>query len=166
MAVSTASKRLALDTNVLVDRANGEVFAKDFCEIFQDRNYSLEIPPTVIAELAYFQRRGNAAEQKAAEVALLSMIAWGLTPIALRDVEKSYKKNFIEIAKEAQLLPPKEINDLYILAETAIANIPALVTSDRALLNIDLVGLQIAFQDAGLPSVSPVHPARMIRALR
>ena len=101
MAVSTASKRLALDTNVLLDRANGEFFAKDFCETFQRRNYSLEIPPTVIAELAYFRRRGNAAEQKAAEIALFSMIDWGLTPIVLRDVEKSYKKNFIEIAKDA-----------------------------------------------------------------
>ena len=94
MAVSTASKRLALDTNVLLDRANGEFFAKDFCEIFQGRNYSLEIPQTVIAELAYFQRRGSATEQRAAEIALLSMIDWGLTPIVLRDVEKSYKQNF------------------------------------------------------------------------
>ena len=166
MAVSTANRRLALDTNVLIDRACGESFAKDFCELFQRRGYSLEIPPTVVAELVHFQQSGNAAERRATEIALLSILEWGLTPIVLRDVEKSWKTNFIEIALEAHLLPPKEINDLHILAETAIANIPALVTSDGPLLNADLVGLQIAFQDAGLPNVSPVHPGRMIQALR
>lgn len=86
------------------------------------------------------------------------MLDWGLTPIVLKDVEKSWKKNFIAIAQDAQLLPAREINDLHILAETAIANIPALVTSDAALLDVDLVGLQIACQDAGLANVSPVHP--------
>jgi hypothetical protein len=116
--------------------------------------------------LFHFQQSGNDAERRAAEIALLSMLDWGLTPIVLRDVEKSWKKNFIEIAQEAQLLPPKEINDLHVLAETAIANIPALVTSDGPLLKVDRVGLQIALQDAGLPNVSPVHPARMIQALR
>ena len=76
------------------------------------------------------------------------------------------KKNFISIAQNANLLPAKEINDLHILAETAIKEIPALVTSDGPLLNVDRVALQLVFQNAGLPGVTPVHPRRMLQALR
>jgi predicted nucleic acid-binding protein len=160
------SRRLALDTNVLFDRANEESFAKDFFAVFQRNSFSLEVPPTVIYELDYFRRKSKGVEQTAAETALRSVQKWGLTPLILTDVQKSYKKNFISIAQNANLLPAKEINDLHILAETAIKEIPALVTSDGPLLNVDRVALQLVFQNAGLPSVTPVHPRRMLQALR
>lgn len=160
------SKRLALDANILFDRANQEPFAKEFCEAFQRNGFSLEVPPTVIAELNYLQHNGTDEEQRAAKIALLSLLGWGLTPMVLTDIQKTYKKNFIAIAQDAELLPKKEINDLHILAETAIKEVPALVTSDGHLLKIDRVGLQLAFQNAGLPSVSPVHPAKMVETLR
>jgi hypothetical protein len=160
------SKRLALDANVLFDRANQEPFAKDFCDLFQKHGFSLEIPPTVIAELDYFRVNGTGEEQRAAQIALLSYLDWGLTPILLKDIQKTWKANFISIAQDRKLLPPKEIDDLHILAETSIAEIPALVTSDGPLLRVDRKELQLAFQDAGLPFVSPVHPQRMIQTLR
>lgn len=159
------SKRLALDTNVLLDRANGEVFAKSFCEQFQRYGFSLEVPPTVIAELDYFRSKGADEEQRLAEIALLSYLGWGLTPIILKDIQKTYKTNFIAIAQDAKILPAKEINDLHILAETSIAEIPALVTSDGPLLNVNRQELQLAFQGAGLAVVSPVNPQKMIDAL-
>ena len=82
----------------------------------------------------------------------------GLTPDRAKRRGKIVEnKYFIEIALEP-IFCLKEINDLHILAKTAIANIPALVTSDGPLLNADLVGLQIAFQDAGLPNVSAGSP--------
>ena len=65
------SKRLALDSNVLFDRGSGEPFAKSFCEHFQQYGFSLEAPPTVIAELDYFRSRGTDEEQRLAEIALL-----------------------------------------------------------------------------------------------
>ena len=53
-----------------------------------------------------------------------------------------------------------------IMAEAALADIPALVTSDTALLDADQDGLAVAFADGGLPVVRLVHPARMASALR
>src|SRR5260370_36966704 len=156
------SKRLALDTIVLFDRANQEPFAEEFCELFRRNGFSLEIPPTVIAELDYFRSSGIDEEQRAAEIALLAHLGWGLTPIILKDIQRMYKTNFISIAQNAEILPEREINDLHILAETSIAEIPALVTSDHPLLNINQQELQFAFQGAGLSPVSPVHPQRMI----
>ena len=160
------SKRLALDTNVLFDRANEESFARDFFRVFQESGFSLEVPPTVIEELDYFRENGDDDEQRASDIALKSLLIWGLTPIVLSDIQMTYKKNFVAIAQDAEVLPPKEINDLHILAESAIAEIPALVTSDGPLLNVNQRELQLAFQGAGLSPVTPVHPQRMLEALR
>ena len=65
------SKRLALDTNALLDRANEESSAESFSRVFQRYGFSLEVPPTIIAELAYFRVSGNDEEQRLSEIALL-----------------------------------------------------------------------------------------------
>lgn len=44
-------KQLALDTNVLLDLAEGADFAHDFKETFQGKGYVLRLPPMVVAEL-------------------------------------------------------------------------------------------------------------------
>src|SRR5216684_7045793 len=108
------SKRLALDTNVLLDRADNAPFAIDFCEEFQKNQFSLEVPPTVIAELDHFRTKGNDEEQRLAAIALSSLRSWGMTPIVLKDIEETYKDNFITIAQELGVLPAGEINDLHI----------------------------------------------------
>jgi len=139
-------KRLGLDTNVLIDRGLEKPFAVEFIDVFQKRGYSLEVPPTVIMELGYLKVNGEDRQKEGADKALQWMRAWGLSPVVLKDVEQSYKTNFITLAQEAGLLPPKEINDLHILAETAIAGIHGLVTSDTALLYIDQKGLNLTFE--------------------
>jgi hypothetical protein len=53
-----------------------------------------------------------------------------------------------------------------ILAETSFAGIPLLVTSDKHLLNIEGETLVLAFSEAELIPVHPVHPKRLLRALR
>ena len=161
-----ASKRLALDTNVLIDRANEAPFVKEFMAAFRGRGYSLEVPPTAIIELVHLRKIGTENERDLAALVLSSLLDWEITPLVLSDTEIMYKENFVAIAQEMRLLPPREVSDLHVLAETAIKEIPALVTSDRALLDIDRVALHLAFQNAGLASVSPVHPDRMLKALR
>ena len=64
------------------------------------------------------------------------------------------------------ILPNGEVNDARILADTAIAEIPMLVTSDVGILEADQIALSLAFEDAGLSVVHPVHPARLTRGLR
>ena len=46
-------KRLALDTNLLLDLANGLDFAHDFRAVFQAADYSLLAGPTVFRELGF-----------------------------------------------------------------------------------------------------------------
>ena len=84
----------------------------------------------------------------------------------LSEIERKSVLNFIHIVQDRELLPATEVHDIDIIAETALAGVPALVTSDTALLDADQDGLSVAFADGGLPVVRLVHPARMAKALR
>jgi len=67
---------------------------------------------------------------------------------------------------DSRLLPETEVNDGKILAQTSLAAIPLLVTSDRHLLDIEEEALLLAFNEADLTPVHPVHPKGLLRALR
>ena len=166
MADGRHSKRLAVDTNVLLDIAAGYAFAVRFKREFQDRNYAIYFTPSVAAELDYLSRKGNDEQIERASIALDNLISWGFTVIPLTDVQKRYKENFMELMRQRRILPDGEENDARILAETSIAEIPMLVTSDKGMLEADKIALSLAFEDAGLSQVHPVHPSKLTRALR
>jgi predicted nucleic acid-binding protein len=54
MAVQGQKKEFALDSNILFDLAAEKDFAHAFRECYQERGYSLRVPPTVIQELTYY----------------------------------------------------------------------------------------------------------------
>ena len=72
----------------------------------------------------------------------------------------------LDLAEALRLIPETEQNDGKILAQTSLAQIPLLATSDKHLLDIDEDALLLAFQEADLWSVHPVHPQRLLKALR
>ena len=59
MAARVPKKRLALDTNVLFDLANGQEMAHDFKEVFQSNGYTLVIAPTVVASCISWRTTGT-----------------------------------------------------------------------------------------------------------
>ena len=99
--------------------------------------------------------------------ALAALRGWDIQPLAeLGDLEYAIADHFVSRLNHARLLPDEEVNDGLILAETSLAQIPALVTSDAHLLNIDEPDLRLIFEECDLPSVTPVHPQRMLKAIR
>ena len=166
MAARTLPKRLALDTNVLLDRAAEEPFAISFIEGFQARGFDLRIPPTVQAELAFLAFSCRGEKQRLATIALQTLIVWKITPILLSDVEKDYRTNFVNFVHERGVIPVREEHDALILAEVSIARLNALVTSDAILLEAHAGELKRAFRDAGLDPIEVVHPAKLFKALR
>src|SRR5258708_181748 len=148
MADSLHNKRLSLDTNVLLDIAAKCDFAVGFKNTLQAMGYSLHCTPAVLAELNFFAKSESAKKRDLATEALGSLVLWDISPIALTDVQKSYRKNFMSIVEERSILPRGEFNDARILADTAISEIPVLVTSDTALLEADSKALGMAFNDA------------------
>lgn len=65
----------------------------------------------------------------------------------------------------ASLLPHDEQHDGIILAQSSLAKIPLLVTSDKHLLDVDQDALLLAFNDADLAPVHAAHPRRLLKAL-
>ena len=157
---------LALDTNLLLDLAGEKDFAHAFKEEFSRRGYSLLVPPTVVAELAFFASLRNAPQREIASVALEKIGVWKCQPFTLSSTHLAIAFRFAARLMDASLIPESEQNDGKILAQTSLAKIPLLVTSDKHLLDVDEDALLLAFNDADLLPVHPVHPKRLLKALR
>jgi hypothetical protein len=170
MAERGTNKRLALDANVLLDLAAGLVFAHVFCEDLRVRGYTLVLPPTAAEEIWLMHRNPLHPGRQLAAKALREMPRRGIGLLELKahlqPVAKSIGRGFAQRLIRANLLPPDEINDAMILAETALAEIPVLVTRDQHLLDIEEVDLLVCLQSADLPPVKPAHPRSLWRALR
>jgi predicted nucleic acid-binding protein len=156
-------KSLALDTNLLLDLAGEEDFAHEFKEEFSSRGYSLFVPPTVVAELSFFATLKEAPQREIANAALKNIGVWKCQPFTLSSTQLAIAIRFATRLMDDALIPETEQNDGKILAQTSLAEIPLLVTSDKHLLNIDDDALLLAFNEAELPPVHPVHPKRLLR---
>jgi len=150
----------------LLDLAGNKDFAHEFKEEFSSRGYSLLVPPIVVAELAFFASLKDAPQKEIANVALEKLGAWKCQPFALSSTQLAIAMRFAARLMDASLIPEHEQNDGKILAQTALARIPLLVTSDKHLLDIDEDALLLAFSEADLLPVHPSHPRRLLQALR
>src|SRR5439155_14713353 len=148
MAGSAQKKRLALDTNVLLDLAEPKDFAHEFRETFQNKDYSLFIAPTVVAELDALSLYGTAKQRRCGNLALGKLLSWGIKAFDLSSIAEHLAEQFAQRVIAAGLIPAEEMNDALILGQTSSAEIPLLVTSDKHLLNIDETHLKAAFDDA------------------
>ena len=160
-----AKKRLALDANVPLDLASETPGIVDFHAKFLSRGYELFLTPTALEEIHWLYENGEPDEKELASVALQNILAWEIHPVNLIPVGHALTERFSETLIKRKLLPEGECNDGMILAETSLLEIPALVTSDHHLLNIEESELRVACDDCGLGYVWPVHPIRMFRAL-
>jgi hypothetical protein len=163
MAERLQSKRLSVDTNVLLDMAAGYGFAVEFRTTLQRKGYSLHCVPGVLAELNALTKDDDKTMRERATTALENLILWDISPVHLTDVEKKYRENFMNFVAERGVLPAGEVNDARILADTAISNIPLLVTSDAGILDADEKELDRAFDDAGLIRVKVARPKGLLK---
>ena len=157
---------MGLDTNLLLDLAEGRDFAHEFRESFLDRGYELLVAPTVAAELNALSVYGGEPQKRFADLALRRLREWKCQPYPLSETNLAIADRFSARLSESNLIPVRELNDGRILDETSLANIPLLVTSDRHLLDIDEDALWLAFNEADLTPVHSVHPKRLLQALR
>ena len=166
MAARTQKKQLSLDANIVFDLAGRKDFAHDFRELFQSKGYGLVLPPTAVHELHLIFADGDSeAERELARTALINLKQWGIRPFDLDSVAEAVCEQFVRRLLRQRLIPEGEFNDGLILAETSLVEIPLLVTSDKHLLDIDEDALLLAFNEADLAPVHPVHPKRLLRVL-
>ena len=166
MAANGPRKQLALDTNVLFHLADRQDFAHAFREAFLEAGYGLRFPPTVLAELVAAELTGAARTRRLAALALSNVLKWQIRPFDLTSVEQAIAEQFARRLLGTGLLPSEEMNDAFILAETTVAGIPLLVSSDRHLLGVDHDELRRLSRQADLSPVQVAHPGRLLRAIR
>ena len=166
MAAPGTRKRLALDSNILIDLAAEVDYAHTFREEFQHRGYSLWLPPTVAHELLYASETKCDPDAALARSALAQLLDWQIFPIGLSSLDVGIAEIFSRSLICSGLLPPEEFNDGLIVAETSLAAIPVLVSSDRHLLDIPEDKLLVRLNDADLPPVRIAHPKRLTKAIR
>jgi hypothetical protein len=160
-------KQLSLDVNFVFDLAGEEDFAHDLLDVIRKKGYALILPPTAVHELHLIFTHGDTeAERELAREALTHLRQWGIRPFDLDSAAEAVCEQFVRGLVRQSMIPEDEFNDGMILAETSIEQIPLLVTSDKHLLDIDDDALLLAFNEADLAPVHPVHPKRLLRALR
>src|SRR5438552_14527821 len=130
MAAQGARKRLALDSNLLVDLAGEEDYAHTFREEFQHRGYSLWLPPTVAHELLHASETKSDPDATLAGSALAQLLDWHIFPLGLSSLDVGIAQVFARKLIHSRLLPPEEHNDALILAESSLGAVPVLVSSD------------------------------------
>lgn len=172
MAAVAPRKRLAVDSNLIFDLAGEEDFAHTFREVFQSLGYTLEVPPTVVQELAFMafwtlSARSMSAKPKddLARKGLESLLSWGLRPFDLLPAGHGIAEQFAHALHHKQLLPPEEFNDGLILAECSLGGVPLLVTSDHHLLDIAPEPLRLCFEGRDLMPVAVAHPKSLLHAV-
>lgn len=165
MAALEKKKPLAIDSNLLFDLAEKKDFALTFLEVAREKGYTLHLPPTVVQELAFAAFHKQGKEKELALMALQNIREWGIVPFDLVAVGHGITEQFARRLQELNLLPAEELNDGLILAETALAGILLLVSSDKHLLDIEADELSRVCRDRHIAEVCVVHPKKLLKAL-
>ena len=160
VAVSAMPKpQIALDTNVLLDYANDQDFVIE-CFVAIKKHLpdsQIFILPTVIDELNHHaKRRGQ--EGRLALKALKTILVWGFKPISVVPVGNGIVEETARKIRSAGLLPDEEINDSFIIAEAALANVGILISSDSHLKDINHKELRELLGSCDLANTTIVPP--------
>lgn len=135
-------------------------FAQRFLATY--RNAGLAVPPTVIQELVHIATTDHKA-QKYAQTALGNIRRWHLIPYDLKAVGHGITEVNAQKLMASGVLPDGENNDGFIVVETALVEIPNLVTSDIHLLGINPAKLVQKLNEFDLSPVAIFHPMNILR---
>jgi len=69
--------RWPFDSNLLFDSREKKDSRSLFLEVAKEKNYTLQLPPTVVQELTFAALHKSGEEQKLAFVTLQNLRAWG-----------------------------------------------------------------------------------------
>ena len=133
-------KLIAVDTNVLLDLAKGYQQVSDCVATLKQspsRPGRFVVTPTVIHELMYLADTDRQAREYAHQALSELKPVWGFEPLNCLPVGHGIVEQIGKKLRVNGLLPEEEMNDSFILAEAALANAAALLTSDSHILQID-----------------------------
>ncbi len=159
--------RLAVDTNVLLDVAEGVESAVDALALIQQRLPETDklVVPSVLDELAFLCESGHTQRLRHCARSALRSLREGKTFRPL--LELPYPAAVVEEVAAAMrsrgLLPAEEVQDALILAETALLGCGMLLTSDAHLRDIDHEHLTLVLNPYDLAPPVIATPREIVR---
>src|SRR6266446_5300702 len=115
------SSLVAVDSNVLLDRANDDELVLDALATIRRRLPSSEliVTPTVIEEIVLKAEHGDTPlDRRLARQVLISLVnPWGFRPMNFIPVRRGIVAEIARRLRRHGLIPEKEMNDSLILAE-------------------------------------------------
>jgi predicted nucleic acid-binding protein len=158
---------IAVDTNVLIDLADGNEIVIDCFSTIRRKfpNAPIIIPPTVIGELADIATDGDSeSEKESALIALLNIRSkWGFHPVNCVPVGHGIVEETARKIRAAGLIPDEEIHDSFIIAESALANVTLLLSSDGHLKDINQSALCEVLDGCDLGRLIIFSPAKIVK---
>jgi rRNA-processing protein FCF1 len=137
---------IAVDTNVLIDLADGDETVLDCFSTIRSKfpKAPIIVPPTVIGELTAIAIEGDTASDKKLALKALQSIRneWGFHPINCVPVGHGIIEETARKIRAAGLVPDEEVHDSFIIAESALANATMLLSSDGHMKDIDQTTLK------------------------
>lgn len=161
------STLVAVDTNFLLDLAVPKDRAHDLVDVFRQRVPEVEfvVLPTVLDELDYISQHGDtASDRELATAALQNLVqVWRFRPLDFIPVGHGIVEAVAAKLRGKHLIPEKEINDSYILAEAALANCAILITSDEHIRSADPTLLSLILKSCDVSVILVRTPAEIVR---
>ena len=145
------------DSNVPLDLAGGrDVVVDAVSEIRRRlRGRKLLIPPTVVDELAYLARFAEEADTREnARTFLRQYRQWGCELVNVLAIDERIIKEAAGALRERAILPKVEVNDSFIVVESAAMGASLLLTTDEHVRGIDFQQLKFVLEKFGF--VPPV----------
>ena len=158
---------VAVDTNVLLDQAQGDAKVIGSIEIIRQRldNVKLIITPTVLHELAWAaDHEEDFATRNDAINALSHLLEWGYEPLNVIPVGYGIVEQISFKLRAMGILPDEEENDASIISEAALIGCEILLSSDSHLLDAqEHPDFRQVLKDFDVEPVVIARPATIVR---
>ena len=123
------------------------------------------MPPTAVQELAWIAENGDTVrERELAMIAGRNLVSeWQFVPLTFIPVGHGITDRIAAELRSKDLLPDGEVNDSYIVAESALAGCKILLSSDRHVVDIPADTLALILAGADVEPVLISSPRAIAR---
>ena len=167
MPAAAKSTLVAVDTNFLFDLADDTAIAWEALETIRARIKSLIIvvPPTVIDELvAAHDNPEEGEEQRLAMLALQRLRSeWKFQPVDFVPVGHGIVGSVAGKIRDRGYIPLEEVNDSFVLAESALLACTLLITSDGHLIDVPAGPLKLLLDTCDVACPLIVSPRKIAK---